>query len=76
MIKHTSCQEIHIKLVTHAKDLRLTIVNTHKEYKNQTEQEGGRGLERIQKRLAVFKGLLNRTEMAYLQEAEIVFPFQ
>lgn len=76
MIKHTSCQEIHIKLVTQAKGLRLIISNTHQGYKSQTEQEGGRGLESLQKRLLVFKGLLNWTETAYFQEAEIVFPFQ
>lgn len=76
MIKHTNCQEIHIKLVPKAKGLRLTITNAHEGYKNQTEQEGGRGLESIQKRLAVFNGLLNWTETVYVQEAEIVFPFQ
>lgn len=75
MIKHTNCQEIHINLVPNAKRLRLTIINTHKGYKSQTEQEGGRGLESIQKRLLVFKGLLNWTEMTYFQKAEIEFPF-
>jgi streptogramin lyase len=76
MIKHTNCQEIHIKVLPKAKGLRLTIINTHEGYKNQTEEEGGRGLESIQKRLAAFKGQLNWTEEVNFQEAELVFPFQ
>lgn len=76
MIKHTNCQEIHIKVLPKAKGLRLTIVNTHNGYKNQTDEEGGRGLESIQKRLATFKGQLNWLESKNFQEAKLEFPFQ
>ncbi len=76
MIKHTNCQEIHIKVLPKAKGLRLIIINTHEGYKNQTEEEGGRGLDSIQKRLAAFKGQLNWTEAKNFQEAELLFPFQ